>query len=144
MGYSSRIQPAAPYPLVELIVGRLIERVPGLLAVYRFGSFGTPAQRPDSDIDLGLLGGTPLNSMFLFDLAGELATLAHREVDLIDLITCSTVLRAQVVATGERVFCRDSYRCESFATTAFNRYAHLNEARRAILDDIAARGAVHG
>ncbi len=138
------MQPAAPNPLVELLVARLLERVPDLLAVYRFGSFDTPAQRPDSDIDLGLLGEAPLEPVFLFDLAGELPTLALREVDLIDLITCSTVLRAQVVATGERVFCRDRYRCESFATTAFSRYAHLNEARRAILDDIAARAAVIG
>lgn len=138
------MQPTAPKPLVELIVARLIERAPDLLAVYRFGSFGTPAQRPDSDIDLELLGEAPLEPLFLFDLAGELATLAHREDDLIDLITCSAVLRAQVIATGERMFCRDRTRCEAFATTAFSRYAHLDEARRAILDDIAARGAVHG
>ncbi len=138
------MQPTALKPLFDLIVARLIERVPDLLAVHRFGSFGTPAQRPDSDIDLGLLGETPLDPLFLFDLAGELATLAHREVDLIDLITCPIVLRAQVVATGERMFCRDRSRCEAFPTTAFSRYAHLNEARRAILDDIAARGAVHG
>ncbi|MFO1506406.1 MAG: nucleotidyltransferase domain-containing protein [Lysobacterales bacterium] len=45
--------------------------MPDLLAVYRFGSFDTPAQRPDSDIDLGLLGEAPLEPVFLFDLAGE-------------------------------------------------------------------------
>jgi predicted nucleotidyltransferase len=122
----------------------LAERLPGLLAVYRVGSFGTDAQLPDSDIDLGLQAERPLDPVELFDLAGELATIVRREVDLVDLITCSTVMRAQVIATGERLLCRDEFRCESFADMAFSRYVHLNEARRRILEDILARGSVHG
>ncbi|HET7570833.1 MAG TPA: nucleotidyltransferase domain-containing protein [Gammaproteobacteria bacterium] len=130
--------------LLERLAQVLEARVPDLIAVYRFGSFGTAAMRADSDIDLGLLAERPLDPVHLFDVAGELATLAGRDVDLVDLITCSTVMRAQVIATGERLLCRDAFRCESFADTAFSRYAHLNEARRGILADIQARGTVHG
>lgn len=119
-------------------------RIPRLLAVYRFGTFGTPGQRPDSDIDLGLLAQAPLDPVMLFDLAGELATLAGRDVDLVDLLRCSTVMRAQVVAHGERLFCSDFPQCENFADTAFSQYAHLNEARREILEDIRMRGTIHG
>lgn len=121
------------------LVARLRQRVPGLVAVYRYGSFGTRYQRPDSDIDLGLLAGAPLDPVFLFDLAGELATAAARDVDLLDLIACATAMRAHVIASGERVFCSDATRCANFEATAYSRYAHLNEARRGILEDL-----VHG
>lgn len=129
---------------LQSLLQALSQQIPGLLAVYRFGSYGTPAQRPDSDIDLGLQAEAPLDPVMLFDLAGELATLAGREVDLVDLIRCSTVMRAHVIAHGERILCRDHVRCETFANTAFSQYAYLNEARRGILTDIQARGSVHG
>lgn len=132
----------------KAVIARLVQalstRLDGLIAVYRFGSFGTSGERTDSDIDLGLQADHPLDPVALFHLAGELATLAGRDVDLVDMIRCSTVMRAQIIATGEVVFCRDTYRCEDFAATAFSRYAHLNEARRGILEDIQARGSVHG
>lgn len=126
------------------LVQALSTRLPGLIAVYRFGSYDTPAERADSDIDLGLQADHPLDPVALFHLAGELATLAGRDVDLVDMIRCSTVMRAQIVATGDLVYCRDPYLCDDFAATAFSRYAHLNEARRGILDDIQARGSIHG
>lgn len=122
----------------------LSSRLPGLVAVYRFGSFGTADERVDSDIDLGLQPDHPLDPVAVFRMAAELATLAGRDVDLVDMIRCSTVMRARIVATGEVVYCNDRYRCEDFATTAYSRYAHLNEARRGILEDIQARGSVHG
>lgn len=129
---------------LEPLVSMLQDRLPELVGVYRFGSFGTPDQRVDSDIDLGLLANAPLDPVALFDLAGELATHAHRDVDLVDMIRCSTVMRAQIVTTGECIFCNDKFRCENFADMALSRYAHLNEARRGILEDIQTRGFVHG
>lgn len=129
---------------LDPLIRTLQARLPGLVAVYRFGSFGTPDERADSDIDLGLLADAPLDPVVLFDLAGELATSAHRDVDLVDMIRCSTVMRAQIVATGECIFCNDEFRCEDFADTALSRYAYLNEARRGILEDIHARGSIHG
>lgn len=122
----------------------LRERLPGLLAVYRFGSFGAPAQRADSDIDLGLLADNPLDPVQLFQLSAELATLAGREVDLVDLGTCTTVMRANIIAHGDLLHCSDRNRCESFASLAYSQYARLNEERRGILDDIQSSGSIHG
>ena len=127
-------------PLLDVLTTRL----PTLIAVYRYGTFGTIHERNDSDIDLGLQAGHKLDPVTLFELAAELGTLAGREVDLVDMVACSTVMRAQIVATGEVIFCRDTYLCDSFAATAFSRYAHLNEARRGILEDVQARGSIHG
>ncbi|HEX7338812.1 MAG TPA: nucleotidyltransferase domain-containing protein [Rhodanobacteraceae bacterium] len=127
-------------PLIE----RLTARLPSLVGVYRFGSFNTRDERAASDIDMGLLGTRPFDPVRLFELAGELATLARRDIDLVDMMTCSTVMRAQIVATGELVYCSNAFACEDFATTAYSQYAHLNESRRGILEDIRARGSVYG
>ncbi len=141
--YSRHMSQAHTQAILQRLVQALTARIPNLVAIYRFGSFGTGAQRPDSDIDLGLQPDARLDPVQLFHLAGELATEAGRDVDLVDMITCSTVMRAQIVATGTLIYCADRYRCEDFATTAYSRYAHLNEARRGILEDIQARGSIH-
>lgn len=130
--------------LLEQLVRTVIARVPDALAVYLFGTYGTAAGRADSDIDLAVLAERPLEPVTRFDLAGELATTAGRDVDLVDLATASTVLRAQVVSSGERLFCSDERRCEHFEDAAFSRYAYLNEERAAILRDVRARGSIHG
>ncbi len=130
--------------MLDPLIRMLRTRVSGLVAIYLFGSFGTPDERVDSDIDLGLLADAPLEPVALFDFAGELATTAGREVDLVDMLACSTVMRARIISTGKLVYCQDAYRTESFATTTYSQYAHLNEARRGILQDIHARGSIHG
>lgn len=133
-----------PGTLLARLTQTLDARLPGLIAVYRFGSFGTADQRADSDIDLGLHTDAPLDPVALFQLAAELSTLAARDVDLVDMLRCSTVMRARIVATGEVIHCRDRYLCDDFAATAWSRYAHLNEERRGILADIQASGTIHG
>ncbi|HEU0198768.1 MAG TPA: nucleotidyltransferase domain-containing protein [Nevskiaceae bacterium] len=134
----------AHHPLLQQLATKLLAEFPELLAIYRFGSFGTENERPGSDIDLGLQGSHPLDPVSCFKISGELATFSHRDVDLVDLLRCSTVMRAQVVATGERVFCRDTYHCDLFAAQALSQYAHLNEARAGILEDIQRTGSVYG
>lgn len=141
--YSKPVDTTTPEALLTALTHHLRARLPGLLAIYRFGSFGTDQERANSDIDLGLQADGPLDPVALFDIAGELATFARREVDLVDMIRCSTVMRAQIVATGERIFCRDRARCESFADSAFSAYAYLNEARRELLNDFRSRGSLH-
>jgi hypothetical protein len=69
--------------------------------------------------------------------------LLHRDVDLIDLRQASTVMRMQVVSTGESLFSADDPKREQFETMVYASYARLNEERRGILDDIRARGRVY-
>lgn len=130
------------------LIGRLVqqtrERLPDVVAIYRFGTADTSDQRPDSDLDLAVLPAHPLDSVFRWELAQELATLAHRDVDLVDLLSASTVMRAQVIARGERLFCGDERACATFEDYAFSAYARLNEERREILKDIVERGTVYG
>ena len=127
----------------ETIVRVLRERLDGLLGVYRFGSTGAE-RRPDSDVDVAVLTERPVEPVRLFAVAQKLAAALGRDVDLLDLCAASTVMAAQVMARGERLYCTDAGRCGAFEARALSAYALLNEERAGILQDIAARGTVHG
>jgi uncharacterized protein len=126
------------------IVPILRNRLPGLVAVYRFGSVARGTARPDSDLDVAVLCDRPLDVALRIDLVGQLAIAFGGPVDLIDLSTVSTVMRAQIVTTGERLFCTDILRCDTFEDFVFSSYARLNEERREILRDIKLRESVYG
>lgn len=129
--------------LQSQIVDMLLNSLPGVLAVYRFGSWGTQQERRESDVDLAVLPLQPLSSLARWETAQKLAQMLARDVDLVDLRAASTVMRLQVVAQGERLYCRDEAVVGLFETTVFSEYARLNEERREILADIRARGSVY-
>jgi uncharacterized protein len=131
-------------PLQERLVGRLLELLPDCRAIYRFGSWRSDSERPDSDIDLAVLLVMPLEPVRRWEIAQTLASLAGRDVDLVDLSSASTVLRMQVIGTGERLFCGDVIAGEQFDDLVFSSYARLNEERRWILSDVHRRGSVFG
>lgn len=126
------------------LVAALLDALPSCQAIYRFGSWGTGEQRVDSDIDLAVLGNQPIDPVLRWELAQRLASLASRDVDLVDLMQASTVLRMQVVAHGERLYCADLLTVEQFENMVFSSYAKLNEERREILTDVRRRGSVYG
>ena len=130
--------------LQQQLTDTLRDALPDCQAIYSFGSWGTDAERPDSDIDLAVLPRTPLDPVQRWDLAQKLASLARRDVDLVDLLRASTVLRMQVVANGQRLYTADVNAVEQFEDTVFSSYARLNEERRGILDDVRQRGNIHG
>ena len=118
--------------------------IPDLIALYRFGSQAKGTARPHSDIDLAVLSHNPIARLHRFELAQELATRLHRDVDLIDLRAASTVMRMQVLSTGTCLATFDDLARRTFEMYAYADYARLNEERRDILKGIAARGLVYG
>ena len=127
-------------PLSELIR----QRIPGAVAVYAFGSRARGDAMRDSDFDVAILAARPLEPLFRWELAQELAAMVHASVDLVDLRRCSTVMRIRVLTDGRLLFDGDRPKRELFEATTLSEYARLNEERRGILTDIAARGTVHG
>jgi uncharacterized protein len=126
------------------IVETLKIALPDLVAVYRFGSHGSASERHDSDVDVAILGRRSWDRGVVWDTSQQLAIKVGREVDLVDLATASTVLQAQVVTSGERVFCGDTAYCDSYEDYILSAYARLNEERKAILSDVLSRGSVYG
>lgn len=126
------------------IIRALLDSLPGIVAIYRFGSWDTPQARSDSDIDLAVLPEQPLSNLDRWELSQKLAQIASRDVDLVDLRSASTVMRLQIIAHGERLYCADEAEAGRFETSVYSGYARLNEERREILADIRDRGSVYG
>ncbi len=125
------------------VIHTLLDQFPDIIVVYRFGSWGTPQVRSDSDIDLEILSGQKLSNLDRWELSQKFAQVISRDVDLVDLSGASTVMRLQVVAYGERIYCADEAMTNRFETTVYAAYARLNEERREILSDIRDRGRVY-
>ncbi len=126
------------------IVRLLVEAVPDLIAVYRFGSRTSAQARPASDVDLGILACQPLPSVRRFELEQELAGVLRRDIDLVDLRGASTVMRMQVISTGDCLYSGDDGERQRFEAYVYSSYARLNEERREILKDVHERGLVYG
>ena len=118
--------------------------VPGLIALYQFGSQAKGTARPASDIDLAILSREPMPNLRRFELAQELATQLHRDVDLVDLRTASAVMKMQVLSTGACLDSQDESARREFEMYAYSDYARLNEERREIVKGITNRGLVYG
>lgn len=126
------------------IVAALRAALPGLQAVYRYGSAGGVYERGDSDIDLAVLAEAPFDIATQCRLAGELARLTGRDIDLNDMRRLPVTLRVQIVTGGVRLFAANPAAAEEYASRVLSDYAYLNEARRGILDDVRARGSIYG
>ena len=121
----------------------LLDRVPGVAAVYLFGSRAGGVARPDSDLDLAVLPPRPLDPVERFDAQEALAAALGLDVDLVDLLSASTVMRAEVLRSGRVVYDADPTARAFWETWTMSAYALLNEERAGILDDIRERGRVH-
>lgn len=128
----------------QALIQFIREAIPDLTALYRFGSQAKGGTRPDSDVDLAVLTGNPIPALRRFELAQELAVHLHCDVDLVDLRTATTVMRMQVVSTGECLDSPNGPARREFEMYVYSDYARLNEERREILDRVRASGVIYG
>lgn len=126
------------------IVSFLTERIPDLIAIYLFGSSiqGTPGL--ESDIDLAILPVQPLNPLERWNLAQDLANLLKREVDLVDLRKASTVMRMQVISSGQYLYESNRQERDRYENYVFSSYARLNEERKEIIKKVQEQGTIYG
>jgi len=127
----------------EIILKRVQDRLPGLLALYAFGSRIQGHAGANSDLDLAVLVAGYADSLLLLDLAGELADVACCAVDLLDLRAASTVMQYQIITTGVRWWQKDS-QAAFFEAAILSEKTALDEARQTLIDDIQHRGSVYG
>ena len=126
----------------DQIVAVLREKLPKLLAVYLFGSQALNMAGPDSDIDLAILAGGRQDTLTLWNLGQDLASMIDRDVDLLDLRAASTVMQYQIITTGRRLWKKD-LQAGLFECAMLSQKTELDTARAALLQDIQREGRVY-
>lgn len=128
------------------ILSLLQQRLPTLMAAYAFGSRIKDAgmhANPESDLDLAVLVEGYANPVLLFEIAGELADIAHCHVDLLDLRAASTVMQSQILTQGQRLWAKD-IRAGLFEAAMLNEKIYLDQARQGLIHDVMERGSIYG
>jgi len=105
---------------------------PDVRLIYLFGSQADGSSTPSSDIDIAMLLEKKMNPVTRFDLEQTLAIELNQDVDLVDLLTASTVLQNQVIMHGSLLFGSENEQTK-FEMQVMSMYQHLNEERADIL-----------
>jgi predicted nucleotidyltransferase len=131
-----------PQEIFQIAKEEIHKIYPKVKGIYVFGSFASRTETKDSDLDIAILLDKPAESTVLWNLAQNIAYRIHREVDLIDLFTASTVLRFQIITTAKRIEESDFKACDLFEDLSFSMYIRFNEERKGILEDIKKTGRI--
>lgn len=121
----------------------LRHRLPGLMAIYLFGSQATGEAVTASDVDLAVLVAGIVEPLQLWELSGELADIVGLPVDLVDLRSASTVMQYQIVTTGRRLWA-SGVEAGIYEAFILGEKTRLDVARAGLLGDIYQEGVVHG
>lgn len=127
----------------QALLTHLQDHLPGLLAVYLFGSHAQGFAGADSDVDLAVLMSGQVDPLLLWQLSGDLADMTGSPVDLIDLRTATTVMQYQIVTRGRRLWASD-VQAGLYESFILSEKTALDTARAGLLKDIQEEGAVYG
>lgn len=125
------------------IIKKIVEKVDPSFIIL-FGSFAKRTARVDSDIDLAYFSDEKLSNYNRFILAGELASIVNREVDLVDMKKIDTVFTIQIFEQGIPIYIQDKNEFYRQRMRAYSMYATLSEQRAAIIEAVRERGSVFG
>ena len=89
-------------PLIEQRLRDIFSDFPEIKLVILFGSVADGSENPDSDIDLALLGNTPLPPTLRIDLTERIATKLGRPVDIIDVYDAPEPIHGEALK-GRRI-----------------------------------------
>ena len=125
-------------------INRLVlDAHPDAQAVYRYGTWGTAYQRPDSDVDVAVL--LPHDAAMRADrwqwhlLAVEIAGAVRVEhADLINLRRADTSLQAEILRTGRLIYNGSDDARLAFEALVLSMHQKLNAERAVIRAAILA------
>lgn len=130
----------------DAIVKTVLSFYPDAEAIYLFGSYLTPDEQKDSDVDLAVLlphdRAKLLKSLAMSECRDALEDALKRTVDLINLRMVNTVFQNEIIQQGRIVYQQNEYTVDEFEMQAMSFYQKLNEERVGILEDIMETGRI--
>ena len=129
--------------VVEKAKKILLEELPGVLAIYVFGSYSSKVQNENSDLDLAVLCDEKLDKEKLWNISQKIASFINIDVDLIDLLNASTVFAFQIITKSKIIYCLDEKKKKSFENKIYSMYLRLNDTRKGIIENIKKRKGIY-
>ncbi|ALO35115.1 hypothetical protein CMT41_10590 [Colwellia sp. MT41] len=114
------------------LITALKQYFPDIKLLYLFGSHVSNQAHKNSDIDLAVLLANKISTVTRWEIQQELAVEFNVDVDLIDLLSASTVMQNEIVNKGNCLYDAKDYKGE-FEMQVMSMYQHLNEERSSLL-----------
>jgi predicted nucleotidyltransferase len=115
-------------------IAEIIRERTKVVAVYVFGSVAIGRNRPDSDIDIAMIGPHAVDSLSIEELKEKVSTYLQIEVDLIDFVSAPPPLQAEIMRYGKKIRVWDQYQLATIFMNALRCYQKLNEERLPLLE----------
>jgi predicted nucleotidyltransferase len=133
-------------PIEKTIVEICLASYPDLHAIFLFGSFGTPYEREDSDIDIAILfhHSFKADTSQYLGLISNLSEALQKTVDLVSLRDAGTILQKEIVYKGKRIYSDDEFKVEEYEVFIMRRYQLFLEERKEIVQDGLEKGRFYG
>ena len=123
----------------------VLDAHPDAQAIYLYGTWGTDAERPDSDVDVAVLlpHGAAMKAdrwqwhLLAVSIAGAVGA---QHADLVNLRRADTSLQAEILGTGRLTFSGDDAARLGFESLVLSMYQKLNAEREGIRAAIVGNG----
>ena len=104
----------------DALIRQVLKKHPQIILAVLFGSLARDTAGIDSDIDLAVSAGKPLDVNEKMQLIMDLAESIGRPVDLVDLMTVGEPLLGQIIKGGRKVLGDDSLYALMLSKHLFN------------------------
>lgn len=128
---------------IKKIIHTAVHFLPGIQAIYLFGSHAHSKARADSDVDIAFFGTDKYTQEESIHLCLLLSSQLNKDFDCIDLKNTNTAFATHIIDSGILIYGPDKNKITSFEMTLLSMYAHLSEERKDIIDDIIKRGSIY-
>ena len=118
--------------LINNIRSLVLEQCENIKLIYLFGSHANGLANSRSDIDVAILGKTKLSPVIRWQWQSELAITLKSDVDLVDLLSASTVMQNQIIHHDCCIYDAANF-AASFEMQVMSMYQHLNYERADII-----------
>lgn len=106
-------------------------------AIVIFGSFARGTQNEESDIDIAIKVKGEIAKKELFEISSFLEDELKRDIDLVNLDTIENDgFKYEILINGITIYCKNQDKFEQYKLDAYREYLELNEARKAIIDEM--------
>lgn len=122
------------------ITAALRRACPDIMAAYLYGSTARGDDRPDSDIDIGVLLPPGQNLPDKLALGAKLHDVTGRQVDLVDLRKVGNFLRMEVLREGQQICNADQAQVLAWEGHAMSEYAQHRTDIQGIMQDFQRTG----